>query len=33
MGFVVGVVLFVVVIGMLDARFPWPRPRPGDRRR
>ena len=26
-GFVVGVVLFVVVIGMLDARFPWPRPR------
>ncbi len=29
MGFTVGVVLFVVVIGWLDARLPWPRPRRG----
>ena len=27
MGFLVGVILFVVVIGVLDARFPWPAPR------
>jgi hypothetical protein len=26
MGFIVGVILFVVVIGMLDARLPWPKP-------
>jgi hypothetical protein len=26
MGFMVGTVLFVVVIGVLDARLPWPRP-------
>jgi hypothetical protein len=26
MGFVVGVILFVVVIGILDARLPWPKP-------
>jgi hypothetical protein len=25
-GFLVGLVLFVVVIGFLDTRFPWPRP-------
>jgi len=29
MGFTVGVVLFVVVIGVLDSRLPWPRPRRG----
>jgi hypothetical protein len=29
MGFMVGTVLFVVVIGVLDARLPWPRPRRG----
>jgi hypothetical protein len=27
MGFFVGMVLFVVVIGVVDARLPWPRPR------
>jgi hypothetical protein len=26
MGFIVGVILFVVVIGILDARLPWPKP-------
>ncbi len=26
MGFVVGVVLFVVVAGVLDARLAWPKP-------
>jgi hypothetical protein len=30
MGFVVGVILFVVVIGILDARLPWPGPRSGE---
>jgi hypothetical protein len=25
--FVLGVLLFVVVIGVLDARLPWPEPR------
>ena len=29
--FVVGVVLFAVVIGALDARLPWPRPAGGRR--
>ena len=29
MGFTIGVVMFVVVIGILDARLPWPRPRRG----
>jgi len=29
MGYFIGVVLFVVVIGLLDARLPWPRPRRG----
>ena len=27
MSFVIGVFLFVVVIGILDARLPWPSPR------
>jgi len=27
MSFIVGVILFVVVIGALDARLPWPSPR------
>jgi hypothetical protein len=26
MSFFVGLVLFIVVIGYLDARLPWPRP-------
>lgn len=26
MGFVVGVILFVIVIGILDNRLPWPDP-------
>lgn len=26
MSFVVGTVLFVVVIGIIDSRLPWPRP-------
>ncbi len=26
MSFILGVVLFVGVIGVLDARLPWPRP-------
>jgi hypothetical protein len=30
MGFVVGVLLFVVVVGVLDARLPWPDPRSRD---
>jgi hypothetical protein len=28
MQFIIGVIFFVVVIGALDARLPWPRPRP-----
>jgi hypothetical protein len=27
MSFMVGLILFVVVIGVLDARLPWPKPR------
>lgn len=27
MSFVLGIVLFVVVLGRLDARLPWPEPR------
>jgi hypothetical protein len=27
MGFFFGVVVFVIVIGRLDTRLPWPRPR------
>jgi hypothetical protein len=27
--FVVGVLLFVIVLGVLDARLPWPRPGDG----
>ena len=26
MSFVVGVILFVIVVGLLDARLPWPKP-------
>ena len=29
MGFLFGVVVFVIVLGRLDARLPWPRPRSG----
>jgi hypothetical protein len=28
MQFIIGVIFFVVVIGALDARLPWPRSRP-----
>jgi hypothetical protein len=28
MSFIIGIVLFVVVIGILDSRLPWPAPRP-----
>jgi hypothetical protein len=31
MQFIVGVIFFVVVIGVLDARLPWPRPKRGVR--
>lgn len=32
MQFILGVVLFVVVVGFIDARIPWPKPRErGDR--
>jgi hypothetical protein len=27
MSFILGVILFAVVIGIWDARLPWPRPR------
>jgi hypothetical protein len=27
MAFFVGLLLFVVIVGRLDARLPWPRPR------
>jgi hypothetical protein len=27
MSFVIGIILFVGVIGFLDARLPWPRPK------
>jgi hypothetical protein len=27
MSFMIGVILFVVVVGLLDARLPWPSPR------
>jgi hypothetical protein len=27
MSFVIGLVLFVAVVGALDARLPWPKPR------
>jgi hypothetical protein len=33
MSFLVGLLLFVVVVGILDARLPWPRPRERERRR
>jgi hypothetical protein len=26
MSFIVGLILFVIVIGVLDGRIPWPRP-------
>jgi hypothetical protein len=31
MSFILGTVLFVVVIGILDARLPWPRSKGGSR--
>ncbi len=27
MSFIVGLILFVVVLGVLDSRLPWPKPR------
>jgi len=27
MSFILGLILFVVVIGVLDAKLPWPRPK------
>jgi hypothetical protein len=32
MSFIVGLLLFVVVAGIIDAKLPWPRPRAGQRR-
>ncbi len=32
MSFFVGLILFVVVAGILDAKLPWPRPRDAERR-
>ncbi len=32
MQFILGIVLFVIVIGVLDARLPWPKPRKGSAR-
>jgi hypothetical protein len=34
MSFIVGLLLFVVVAGIIDAKlpWPWPRPRAGERR-
>jgi len=33
MAFILGTLFFVVVVGVIDARLPWPRPRqPGQRR-
>lgn len=29
MSFVLGIILFVVVVGRLDGRLPWPRPTVG----
>jgi hypothetical protein len=33
MQFILGVIFFVVVVGLVDARLPWPKPRPPERRR
>jgi hypothetical protein len=30
MQFVLGVIMFVVVIGVIDAKLPWPKPRSKD---
>jgi len=32
MAFFVGLLLFVVIVGRLDARLPWPRPRDSEDR-
>jgi hypothetical protein len=32
MSFFVGLLLFVVVVGILDAKLPWPRPRDTERK-
>jgi hypothetical protein len=32
MSFILGLVLFVVVAGIIDAKLPWPRPRRTERR-
>jgi hypothetical protein len=33
MQFILGVIFFVVVVGLIDARLPWPKPRSPERRR
>jgi len=33
MSFVLGLLLFVVVVGILDAKLPWPRPGRTEKRR
>jgi len=32
MQFILGVLVFVIVIGIIDAKLPWPKPRSKDRR-
>ncbi len=32
MSFFVGLLLFVVVVGIIDAKLPWPRPRDTEKR-
>ena len=32
MQFILGVIFFVCVVGMVDARLPWPKPRPDAKR-
>ncbi len=32
MSFLLGLLLFVVVVGILDAKLPWPRPRETEKR-
>ena len=32
MSFFLGLLLFVVVVGIIDAKLPWPRPRDGEKR-
>jgi len=32
MAFILGVIFFVIVVGLIDARIPWPRPQRGERK-